>query len=105
MTTFSNMQVGDNPFGPEVPLEQGFYNVYLFCKTTPNSGIVTFNFTPEESIVYDFYSPVPNYTVLSNGIKILLTSKVILNMTVTGKHTDSSGYDVTIGDIILSKYK
>ena len=105
MTTFSNMQVGDQPFGPEIMLEQGFYVVYIFCKTTPNSGQATLLVNPGTTGVFDFYSPVPNFTVQSFSVEIPLTKKVILNWEVTGKHTDSSGYDITIGEIVLSKYK
>jgi len=105
MTTFSNMQVGDQPIGPEIMLEQGFYNVYIFCKTTPNSGQATLLVNPGTTGVFDFYSPVPNFTVQNFSVEIPLTKKVLLNLEVTGKHADSSGYDVTIGEIVISKYK
>jgi hypothetical protein len=105
MTTFSNMKVGDQPFGPEIMLEQGLYNVYIFCKTTPNSGLATLLVNPGTTGDFDFYSPVPNFTVQSFSVTIPITKKVLLNWTVTGKHTDSSGYDITIGEIVLSKYK
>jgi hypothetical protein len=105
MTTFSNMQIGDQPFGPEIMLEQGFYNVSIFCKTTPNSGQATLLVNPGTTGEFDFYSPVPNFTVQGFSVEIPITKKILLNWTVTGKHADSSGYDVTIGDIVISKYK
>jgi len=102
---FSNMVPLDQFATKTYAVDQGVYELYIFCKTNNRSTSVTFSLNFADIIGnVDFYSAVENITVKRiEGIVIPYSQKVFITGILDTRNNDSVAWDLNIGDMILVK--
>ena len=106
MGYFNGTRLGDIFVSPVFLLEEaGIYDITLYCKTAPDYGNVVFRLNGVEIIgSLEFYSKVERFTIKKiEGIRIKDTSKVSIHGLIDSNQPDSTGFDITIGDIWIHK--
>jgi hypothetical protein len=106
MGSFANMVIDDIIVTQRFFInEKGIYDIFMYCVTNKHSASTVFRIDGQEIIGFvDFYTPLHNVTVKRiEGVVINGSRKISLHIKTETKDPESTGYNVTIGDIWFAK--